>query len=261
MKTLLSYILVFAAGLGIGLWIKNRPPATVAIEAAEESDSPVAEDTPKESIDSTSTAKSEAKVSTTPEASSAASTPELDSLKNQFAQLFSEQRYNEANLILDQMAKLAPRSAQFLENKSLLLMQTQQFDQAKLVAKECVKNFPRSKACIVDWGNSELQVGTQEEQQTAVDSCVAQFPNDPQCQNMLGSVRLNQGNFADAVSIYQRLLQENGNYGTHFNEGMLNWQLAVALEGSGQSDQAELYFQAACAQQWAAACDHVNMGQ
>ena len=68
------------------------------------------------------------------------------------------------------------------------------------------------------------------------------------------NVKMNQGRHAEAVSIYERLLRENGSYGVRYDEWLLDWQLGLALEGAGQASEALNHFEKACRSQHVDSC-------
>jgi len=186
--------------------------------------------------------------------------PNVDDIeyqKDQFDQIFNQDKFSEAALILDQIEKKWPNSSQYLEGRSRLLVRTREWEKAKDVLKECLSSFPQSKSCLVDLASTEMQIGSKEEQEAAIADCTAKMPNELQCKNMLAILKMNQGKYNEAVLIYQQLIRENGSYGIRFPEAMLNWQLGIALEGAGRVAEAQTYFHRACQENWPGACEKI----
>jgi len=243
---ILSHVVVLALGFGLGLWVSRgsvQPSApssesTSAVPAPESS-----EDRPAEALASSS-----------PETSA----PDLLVMKEDFENQMNQGSMRQAILIVQEMEKADSQAQIFLESQSRLLMRQREFDQAKVALKKCVANYPQSKSCLVDLASAELQVGSKEEQAAAIRQCLDVAPSDPQCRNMSALNFMNFGDYNAAIQIYQDLLRDNGSYGFRFMNGMLDWQLALALEGVGRQDDALEHFEKACQQNYADACNKLE---
>lgn len=174
--------------------------------------------------------------------------------KEDFQSALNNNDFEAARDALQEMEKQGARSRDVLESTGRLLTQERKWDEAKAALKECVTAYPKSHECWIDLPSVELHIGTKEEQSKAVGSCLAIFPNDPQCRNMSAIVSMNHGRHSEAVSIYQKLIQDNGSYGVRFDEPMLHWQLGIALEGAGRLKEASESFDRACRGNFPGAC-------
>lgn len=261
MKRTINYVLTFTFGSLFGLWIGNRSPITfdTSLKSAKPTihqDLPVALSTPANartpnptiSLQST-TENKEPRL-----AKRAAIRDDIYTQVEEFESYINQDDLDGGASVLQRMEAASKHSKQFLESKSRLLVRQRDWEEAKIVLKQCLEAYPRSKACLVDLSSTELQIGSKEDQEKAISACLSQAPKDPQCRNMLAILKMNQGKFGDAVSVYRQLISDNGSYGIRFDEGMLNWQLALALEGAGNLPDALSYFDKACRNNFEASC-------
>lgn len=261
---IMSYLLVFLTGLGLGLWFgkeSNQSTEKKTETAQNKIDDTITAATTATSSNRGKNELSVVRVSSDASPSQIIKFDDLLFLQDKFAQIFNEQKFSEAAALLDQMEQKWPKSFQYLEGRSRLLVRTRGWERAKQLLKQCRSLFPQSKSCLIDLASTELQIGSINEQQLAILDCTSQFPIDPQCRNMLAILRMNQGKYSEAVSIYQQMIKDNGSYGFRFDEGMLNWQLGLALEGAGQNDEAEIYFQKACQSNWPGSCEKLHFSR
>ena len=180
---ILSYLIVLIVGVALGMFYQSKQDGKTITQAGVVQDS-------KTSIN---VAANSEKAMNPPMALSGKSSSEKKaddpvSMKEQFDEIYTKQKFSEAAVLLDQMQKQWPQSSQYLEARSRLLVRTRDWEKAKEVLKECVSLYPSSKSCLLDLASAELQIGSKEEQQTAIMNCNARLQNNPECQNMLGPV-------------------------------------------------------------------------
>jgi hypothetical protein len=100
-----------------------------------------------------------------------------------------------------------------------------------------------------------MQVGTKDEQKRAISACLAAIPDDPSCRNLSAMTLMSDGRYGEAVSIYERLIRDNGGHGMRFPEDVLFWQYGLALEGAGRRKDASESYYRACRKGFKDACD------
>ncbi|NJM09673.1 MAG: tetratricopeptide repeat protein [Bdellovibrionaceae bacterium] len=178
----------------------------------------------------------------------------MTAFREDFENQMNQGNFSGANAVLLDMQKADSKSQIFLESQGRYLVRRRDYTLAREALKQCLTAFPKSKSCLVDLASTELQIGTKEEQAEAIRQCLSVVPNDPQCRNMSGINLINSGNYNEAIKVYEELLKDNGNYGFRFDNGMLNWQMALALDGVGRSDEALEHFEQSCRQSFSEAC-------
>ena len=160
-------------------------------------------------------------------------------------------------LLLDQERR-AGRIPAFLEENARLLVRERKWDDARPALAECLTANPRSMPCLLDRSTVEIINGTVEDKVRAATDCLRVDPHEAACWNNAAMARMSQGRFDDAIDIYERLLRENGNYGTRFEPSHLHWQLGVALEGARRFPEAIANYRMACNDDYAEACRKVE---
>lgn len=175
--------------------------------------------------------------------------------KDRFDEAMVQNDFDKAWAAVREMELKSNTSEEFLENSSRLLVRTRKWDDAKKSLQQCLSSFPGNRSCLIDMASTELQVGSKEEMTAAVESCLNRFPNEPQCHNMSAIAKMNSGNFAEAVTIYENLLKNNGSFGIRYPAAMLHSQLGFALEGAGRKREAAEQFYRACREDDSPSCD------
>lgn len=251
-RAVISHLLSLAAGLALGIYLtKNNAPAGVHESSLPET----------KAVGGTTAAP---KTVTGPvvEASAAPATtsfdPALLKLREDYDEQIRKGEQRQALLILQEMEKSAPKSQIYLETSSDYQTFARDWQTAASVSKACVAAFPQSRNCYRNWATAELSEGSTEEQATAVDGCLKLEPNDPMCRNMLGMVQMNGGDYPSAIATYERLIRENGSFGTRFTEDHLEWQLGLALEGAGRREEAIDHLENACRRNMNQACRKIE---
>ncbi len=149
----------------------------------------------------------------------------------------------------------APEAQDPLQAKSRVLVQNEQWEEAREAAQACVKKNPQSQSCHEDLVATVFTLGTPEEQEQAVQNCLAATPSSVVCKNDLAVVRMDQGDFAAAVQLYEQLLRENNG---RLPSQLLDWQYANALEGAGKLAEAKVLFDRACEAKYTGACERAE---
>lgn len=261
MKQAVSYLLTFALGTSLGLWIGKSSdkaptsfPSHVKTSPAQELRTTTQSPSISEASSPSAPLQGTTKSQTSHLAEKSSGHSDIHTQREEFENFMNQDELDGAASALRRMEATSSYSQQFLESKSRLLVRQRDWEDAKVALKKCLEAYPSSKACLVDLSSTELQIGSKEEQEKAISSCLAQSPNDPQCRNMLAILKMNQGKYGDAVSVYRQLIKDNGSFGVRFDDGMLNWQLAISLEGAGNLPEAVTYFDKACRNNFRSAC-------
>ncbi|MGE0633379.1 MAG: tetratricopeptide repeat protein [Pseudobdellovibrionaceae bacterium] len=173
------------------------------------------------------------------------------SLTEDFWSAFHNDDFDKARALIEQVSK---SSKEYHEWKTRILVRTREYQEAKVALKECLKVYPKSRSCLTDLSAVEGSAGTRDEQLAATQNCLAQYPDYPMCLNDLAIIRMHEGKFAEAVTIYEQLLRTNGSFGFRFNLDMLYSQLGFALEGAGRIQEALQSFDKACRENFPGAC-------
>ena len=171
----------------------------------------------------------------------------LKTLRGEFMSANGSQDSRTQVEILDKMQKISPKSREFLESQSRSLVEARNLDKALPFLNECVTLFPDSETCLVDRADVLGTKGTKDEQALALDACLKIHPQNMLCRNMIGILRMNQGKFPEAVTIYESLIHDNGNFGVRFSQYLLDAQIAFAFEGAGRINEALEAFEKSCA--------------
>ena len=251
-RSAITHLLSLAAGLVLGIYLtKNNVPADI-----HESSAPEIKTVGGTAPGAMPATGPGAEANAVPAATS--SDPALLKLREDYDEQIRKGEQRQALLILQEMEKSAPKSQIYLETNSEYQTYTRDWQTAASVSKACVAAFPQSRLCYRNWATAELSEGSTEEQATAVDGCLKLEPNDPMCRNMLGMVQMNGGDYPSAIATYERLIRENGSFGTRFTEDHLEWQLGLALEGAGRREEAIDHLENACRRNMNQACQKIE---
>ena len=153
----------------------------------------------------------------------------------------------------------APNSIEALEGRASLLGRLNDWKNAKIILQRCLELHPESTACLRGMAQAELNVGSEEGQESAITNCLRVSPNDPECKGAQVTLRMNQEDYDEAVSILEELIRDNGRYGTRTPQESLDWQMALTLEEAGRDSEAAGYFDRACRANVADACRRLEM--
>jgi tetratricopeptide (TPR) repeat protein len=247
-RPLISHLMVLAAGFLLGILVVRHSETTLKV--AEPAAAPVETEAPE------TPAAPEPEIGTT-EPQPAADVALLK-MRSDYEEQIRKGEQRQALLILQELEKKAPKSQIYMEMNSDYQIYTRDWQAAAAAANACVAAFPKSRLCFRNLATAELQDGSTDEQAAAVQSCLALEPNDPQCRNMLGMVQMNGGDFNGAVTTYEKLIRDNGSYGTRFDDDHLEWQLGLALEGAGRREEALDHLENACRRNNNQACEKIE---
>lgn len=164
-----------------------------------------------------------------------------------------------ATKIVQDLEASSPNSIAALEGRASLLGRLNDWKNAKLILQRCLELHPESTTCLRGMTQAELNVGSEEAQESAIDNCLRVAPNDPECKGAQVTLRMNQENYDEAVSILEELIRDNGRYGARTPQESLDWQMALTLEEAGRDSEAAGYFDKACRANVADACRRLEM--
>ena len=138
-------------------------------------------------------------------------------INDEFWKEFNEDNFEAARAAVERMGQISKAGKEFIEGSTRILMRTGVYENAKPALKHCLQLYPTSKSCRVVLVDAELSAGTRTEQMDAAHNCLKVSPANPHCLNDLAIIRMHEGKFSDAVTIYQKLIETNGSYGMRFN--------------------------------------------
>lgn len=244
-----SHLLTLALGIAFGITWANRPGQTSkAPKPVQQQDEPAPAPT---ELQATVPVSEPAKPTIQPVIKAA---PESD-----VAAAIANDDILAATKLVQDLEKSSPNSEAALEGRASLLGRMNDWKNAKTTLQRCLELHPESTPCLRALTQAEMNVGTEEDQEKAVINCLNVAPNDPECKGAKVTLRMNQEDYDEAVSILEELNRDNGRYGARVPQESLDWQMALTLEEAGRESEAASYFDRACRANVADACRRIEM--